>query len=116
MGGLIYNDHILSIGRSEGFALTGYDIPGCMEDGAWMLWENSSVAVAVAAAVVAHPGFGRGQLSVLSRLRRFRDARIDPSRLPSTDGPNFMESCRRKASHIKKQSKTTLKTAGNGLT
>ena len=24
--------------RSEGFALTGYDIPGCVEDGAWMLW------------------------------------------------------------------------------
>ena len=23
--------------RSEGFALTGYDIPGYMEDGAWML-------------------------------------------------------------------------------
>ena len=38
--------------RNEGFALTGYDIPGCMEDGAWMLWENSSV---VAAAAVAHP-------------------------------------------------------------
>ena len=34
--------------RSEGFALTGYDIPGCVEDGAWMLWENSS------AAAVAH--------------------------------------------------------------
>ena len=38
---------------SEGFALTGYDIPGCMEDGAWMLWRNSSAAVAAA---VAHPG------------------------------------------------------------
>ena len=38
--------------RSEGFALTGYVVPGCVEDGAWMLWENSSVAaVAVAAAV-----------------------------------------------------------------
>ena len=43
--------------RSEGFALTGYDIPGCMEDGAWMLWENSS---AVAVAAVAHPGLGGG--------------------------------------------------------
>ena len=46
--------------RSEGFALTGYDIPGCVEDGAWMPWENSSVAavaaaVAAAAAAVAHP-------------------------------------------------------------
>ena len=44
--------------RSEGFALTGYDIPGCVEDGAWMLWENSSVAA------VAHPDLGNGQLSV----------------------------------------------------
>ena len=23
---------------SEGFAFMGYDIPGCMEDGTWMLW------------------------------------------------------------------------------
>ena len=42
-------------GRSEGFALTGYDIPGCVKDGAWMLWRNSSVVAAV-----AHPGLGRG--------------------------------------------------------
>ena len=42
---------------SEGFALTGYDIPGCVEDGAWMLWENSSVAAVVA---VAHPDLGSG--------------------------------------------------------
>ena len=87
--------------RSEGFALTGYVAPGCAEDGAWMLWENSSAAVAV---VVAHPDLGNGQLSVLLRLRRFRDARIDPSRLPSTDGPSMTKSCRRKASNIKKQS------------
>ena len=46
--------------RSEGFALTGYDIPGCVEDGAWMLWENSSV---VAAAAVAHPDLGNGHFS-----------------------------------------------------
>ena len=39
--------------RSEGFALTGYDIPGRMEDGAWMLWKNSSVAVVVAAVAAA---------------------------------------------------------------
>ena len=50
--------HIKShpIYRSEGFALTGYDIPGCVEDGAWMLWENSSVAVVVVA--VARVGGG----------------------------------------------------------
>ena len=44
--------------RSEGFAFTGYDIPGCVEDGAWMLWENSSVVVVAAVVVVAvaHPG------------------------------------------------------------
>ena len=46
--------------RSEGFANTGYDIAGCVEDRAWMLWENSSVAVAAAVvaavvAAVAHP-------------------------------------------------------------
>ena len=45
--------------RSEGFALTGYDIPGCVEDGAWMLRENSSVV----AVVVAHPDLGNGQFS-----------------------------------------------------
>ena len=50
------------LGRCEGFALTGNDIPGCVEDGAWMLWENSSV-VAVAVAV-AHPDLGNEQLSV----------------------------------------------------
>ena len=38
--------------RSEGFALTGYVVPGCVEDGTWMLWENSSVVAVVAAAVV----------------------------------------------------------------
>ena len=100
---LIWPD-ILS--RSEGFALTGYDIPGCVEEGAWRLWENSSVAVA---AVVTHPGLGRGQLSVLLQLRRFQDAGIDPSRLPSTDGPNITESCRRKKSDIKKESRKIKK-------
>ena len=39
--------------RSEGFALTGYVVPGCVEDGTWMLWENSSVVVAVVAVVLA---------------------------------------------------------------
>ena len=53
--------------RSEGFALTGYDIPGCVEDGAWMLWENSSVVVAAVAVAVARPparppGFGKWPL------------------------------------------------------
>ena len=86
------DNRVTSNNRSEGFILTGYDIPGCVEDGAWMLWENSSVV----AVVVAHPGLGRGQLSVSLRLRRFRDARIDPPRLPSTDGPSMAKSCRRK--------------------
>ena len=48
--------------RSEGFAFRGYDIPGCVEDGAWMLWRNSSIVVVVAV-VVAHPDLGNGQLS-----------------------------------------------------
>ena len=57
---------LLNVGhyRSEGFALAEYDIPGCVEDGAWMLWENSSVvAAAVAAAAVAHPDLENGQFS-----------------------------------------------------
>ena len=64
----------------------GYDIPGCVEDGAWMLWENSSV-VAVAAAAVAHPGldfffefhYGIGPSGVRGSIRlvfRSTDARI----------------------------------------
>ena len=71
--------------RSEGFALTGYDIPGCMEDGAWTLWRNSSAAVAAAA--VAHPGLeklfefhhGIGSSGVRGSIRlvfRSTDARI----------------------------------------
>jgi len=34
----IYAYVYIYIYRSEGFALTGYDTPGCVEDGAWMLW------------------------------------------------------------------------------
>ena len=48
--------------------------------------------------------------SVLLRLRRFRDARIDPSRQASTDEPNTTQSCCRKASNIKQQYNETLKT------
>ena len=38
---------------SEGFALTGYVDPGCVEDGAWMLWGSSSI-VAVAPVLARH--------------------------------------------------------------
>ena len=38
----------IHINRSEGFALTGYVVPWCVEDGTWMLWENSSAVVALA--------------------------------------------------------------------
>ena len=84
----IYVYTIHSLYRSEVFALTGYDIPGCVEDGAWMLWENSSVvAAAVAAAAVAHPGleklfefhYGIGPSGVRGSIRlvfRSTDARI----------------------------------------
>ena len=60
-----------------------------MEDGAWMLWENSSVVVVavVAVAVVAHPGleklfefhYGIGASGVRGSIRlvfRSTDARI----------------------------------------
>ena len=56
----------VSIGVRDLPLREGYDIPGCVEDGAWMLWETSSVAVAavaVAVAAVAHPDSGNGQLS-----------------------------------------------------
>ena len=55
--GSMQRDTFDPIGRSEGFALTGYDIPGCVDDGAWMLWGNSSVV----AVVVAHQDLGNGQ-------------------------------------------------------
>ena len=32
--------------------LTGYVVPGCVEDGTWMLWQNSSAAAAAAVVVV----------------------------------------------------------------
>ena len=56
MGAVMYSLYL-----SEGFAFMGYDIPGFVEDGAWMLWENSSVVVAVV--VVAHPDSENGQFS-----------------------------------------------------
>ena len=73
--------------RSEGLALTGYDIPGCVDDGAWMLWENSSVVVVAAVVAVAHPGleklfefhYGIGPSGVRGSIRlvfRSTDARI----------------------------------------
>ena len=67
--------------RSEGFALTGYDIPGCMEDGAWMLWENSSVV----AAAVAHLDLENGQFSSFvteSELPECADRSVSSKRVP----------------------------------
>ena len=77
----------LYFGGGEGFALTGYDIPGCVEDGAWMLWRNSSVVVVAAVVAVAHPGleklfefhYGIGPSGVRGSIRlvfRSTDARI----------------------------------------
>ena len=70
--------------RSEGFALTGYDIPGCVEDGAWMPWENSSAAVAAAAAV-AHPDLENRQFSSFvteSELPECADRSVSSKRVP----------------------------------
>ena len=47
----------LYIYRSEAFALTGYVVPGCVEDGAWMIWENSSAVAIAVVAVLADPGW-----------------------------------------------------------
>ena len=42
-----------SLGRlAVGIALTGYVVPGCVEDGTWILWETSYVAAAVVATAV----------------------------------------------------------------
>ena len=44
-----------------------------MEDGAWMLWENSSVAAvaaAVAVAAVAHPDLGSGHTNAEYQLQK----------------------------------------------
>ena len=66
--------------------VTGYDIPGCMEDGAWMLWENSSVAVAAAVvAAVAHPDLENGQFSssiTESELSECADRSVSSKRVP----------------------------------
>ena len=75
-----------------------------MEDGAWMLWENSSVVAAAAVAAVAHPDlekllefhYGIGPSGVRGSIRlvfRSTDARI-----------LLLFPCRKK-SNIKKQSK-----------
>ena len=72
----------VSFYRSKGFALTGYDIPGCVEDGALMLWENSSV---VAAAAVAHPDLENGQFSTFiteSELPQCADRSVSSKRVP----------------------------------
>ena len=71
--------------RSEGCALTGYDIPGRMEDGAWMLWENSSVVVAVAAAAVAHLDLENCHFSSFiteSELPECADRSVSSKRVP----------------------------------
>ena len=85
------NQKAYSPNRSEGFALTGYDIPGCVEDGAWMLWENSfvfaAVAAAVAAAAVARPDLGNGHfLSFIteSELPECADRSVSSKRVPPT--------------------------------
>ena len=58
-----------------------------MEDGAWMLWENSSVVAAAiaAAAAVAHPGLENGQFSSFvteSELPECADRSVSSKRVP----------------------------------
>ena len=79
---------------------TGYDIPWCVEDGAWMLWENFSVAVAaVAVAAVAHPDLGNGQLSVFITTParpECADRSVSSSEYYSTAGARIKKSGHRK--------------------
>ncbi len=44
----------ISISHIPKITLTGYVVLGCVEDGAWTVWGNSSAVVA--AVVVAQPG------------------------------------------------------------
>ena len=74
-----------------------------------MLWENSSVA-AVAAAAVARPDLEMGSSRVLLRNRRFRSARIDPSRRAVAEGYMYIKKHRKK----NQISKTSWKRINNG--
>ena len=57
--------------RSGGFALTGYDIPGCVEDGAWMLGKWAVIGF--------HYDFGasevRGSIRLVFRVPLERESR-----------------------------------------
>ena len=60
-----------------------------MEDGAWMLWENSSVVVAVIVVVVAvaHPDFENGhflRFITESELPECADRPVSSKRVPPT--------------------------------
>ena len=60
-----------------------------MEDGAWMLWENSSV---VAAAAVAHPDLENGQFSSFvteSELPECADRSVESSEAPTHESYHF---------------------------
>ena len=63
---------------SEGFALTGCVVPGCVEDGAWMLWGNYSVVIAVdvADAVLTRPFFGHSVFSAQYSIQRAQYSRL----------------------------------------
>ena len=75
-----------------------------MEDGAWMLWRNSSVVVVAAVVTVAHPGlekllefhYGIGASGVRGSIRLVET---------STAGAGIKKSCRRKQSNLDKPSK-----------
>ena len=56
-----------------------------MEDGAWMLWENSSAAVVAAVPAVAHPDLENGQFSSFvteSELPECADRSVSFKRVP----------------------------------
>ena len=87
-------------------ALTGYDIPGCVDDGAWMLWRNSSVAVVAAVVAVAHPDLENGQFSSFvteSELPECADRSVSSKRVPLE--PELRTSCHKINSNMTKESK-----------
>ena len=81
-----------------------------MEDGAWMLWENSSV---VAVVVVAHPDLGNGRFYYDSGASGVRGSIRLVFRVPTASG--IRKVVVRKIKISKKTVEKTLKTVKTGI-
>ena len=90
--------------RSEGFALTGYDIPGSWRMGLGCSGKILPSPPSPSPSSSPTRIWEMGSYRFLLRNRRFRSARIDASRLPSAEGytKNIFKKCLKKT-HIKKE-------------